>query len=232
MQFNLRPTRKRLRIWRQRVRSWLGNDPNKYLWDCRGVIHVGANVGHEAHEYSDHDLRVLWIEPIPEVYNILLKRIAEFPKQKAIQALVTDVTGKEYEFKIANNGGGSSSILDMGQTRDIWPQVSFEKAIFLRSYTLANLLERNHINIDPYDCLVMDTQGSELLVLKGADALLHRFKFIKTEAADFEAYIGCARVKDISEFLAKHKFKEISRHQMASHPDGGAYLELLFKRTA
>jgi len=215
---------------RQLLRSLLGRDPEAFLWRCRGVIHVGANVGHEAHEYSDHGLRVLWIEPIPSIYEVLQERIAEFPGQSAIRALVTDESGKEYDFKIANNGGGSSSIFEMGKTRDIWPEVTFETSVRMRSQTLSKLMHDNQVDPQLYDCLVMDTQGSELLVLKGAEPLLRHFKYIKTEAADFEAYAGCAKVKDIADFLAERGFREFSRHQTASHPDGGAYFELLFKR--
>lgn len=215
---------------RQRVRCFAGRDPDAYLWGCRGVIHVGANVGHEAHEYGDHGVRVLWIEPIPDVYEALVERIAEFPGQTAIRALVTETTGKDYDFKIANNGGGSSSIFDMEKTSDIWPEVRFERVIRLRSHSLTDLCRDRGVDVSLYDCLVMDTQGSELLVLRGAEPLLRHFKYIKTEAADFEAYAGCAKLKDISDFLAERGFKEFSRHQMASHPDGGAYFELLFKR--
>ena len=41
---------------------------------------------------------------------------------------------------------------------------------------------------------MLDTQGAELLVLKGAAGLLHRFQFIKVEAADFESYANGCRV--------------------------------------
>ena len=41
-----------------------------------------------------------------------------------------------------------------------------------------------------WDALVMDTQEPELLILKGAEPMLSQFKYIKTEAADFESYVG------------------------------------------
>ena len=44
-----------------------------------------------------------------------------------------------------------------------------------------------------YDALVLDTQGSELLVLKGAAGLLPNIKYVQAEVADFESYSGACR---------------------------------------
>lgn len=222
--------RKFARKLRARLRALFGSDEDAFLWRCTGVIHVGANVGHEAQEYEDRGLRVLWIEPIDEVFAKLSARISDFPRQMALQALVTDQDGKEYEFHIANNEGGSSSIYDFAEHKDIWPDVRFERTICLKSTTLPRLCSENRVNIREYDCLVMDTQGSELLVLQGAEPILKQFKFIKTEAADFEAYAGCAKVDAIVAFLRGHGFEEVRRRQFAQKPGGGGYFEILFKR--
>ena len=63
------------------------------------------------------------------------------------------------------------------------------------------MLARERIDRARYDALVMDTQGSELLVLRGAEPVLEHFRFIKTEVPDFEAYAGCAQLDDIERFL-------------------------------
>lgn len=219
-----------LRKLRKRLFAVFGKDEAPFLWDCRGVIHVGANVGHETQDYEDRGLKVLWIEPIAEVFAKLSERIASLPRQRALQALITDASGQEHNFNIASNDGGSSSIFEFAAHKDIWPDVEFERTVRLSSLSLTDLCKRNSIDMCLYDCLIIDTQGSELLVLKGAEPLLRHFKYIKTEAADFEAYAGCAKVKDIADFLCERGFKESSRYEMASHPDGGAYFELLFKR--
>ena len=57
----------------------------------------------------------------------------------------------------------------------------------------------------------MDTQESELLVLKGAESLLSKFKYIKTEATDFKVYKDCCLVEDLKNFLGKYGFKELNR---------------------
>jgi hypothetical protein len=76
----------------------------------------------------------------------------------------------------------------------------------------------------------MDTQGSELSVLRGAEPVLARFKFIKTEVPDFEAYEGCAQLRDIERFVTGHGFTELSRNAFARHPGGGRYYDVVYRR--
>ena len=100
----------------------------------------------------------------------------------------------------------------------------------MRSSTLPTALNTAGIDYAAFDALVLDTQGSELLVLRGAAPILAQFKFVKTEAADFESYKGCATVSEISRFLAEHKFTLRQKVEFATHPAGGRYFDLLFKR--
>jgi len=214
----------------RRLRRLLTPNPDRFLRSARGVVHVGANVGQERELYRRHDLDVLWIEPIPDVFAALAKNIAGMPRQLALRALVTDRDDAEYEFHIANNGGESSSILDLKEHRDIWPTVGFTQTIKLKSNTLATLVEREQIDLSRYDALVMDTQGSELLVLRGAEPLLERFRFVKTEVPDFEAYAGCAKLDEIERFLTGHGFAEIARNWFASRPGGGRYYDVIYAK--
>ena len=214
----------------RRLRRWVGPDPNRFLRSAHGVIHVGANVGQERALYARRGLDVLWIEPIPEVFSTLRANIAAFPRQRALQALVTDRDDHEYEFHVANNAGESSSILGLKEHRDVWPKVAFTASLKLHSVTLPKLLARERVDITRYDTLVMDTQGSELLVLKGAESLLLGFAYIKTEVPDFEAYEGCAQLADLAPFLAARGFAELSRSRFASRAAGGHYYDVVYRR--
>lgn len=213
-----------------RTRTFLRKDHDKFLKNVIGVIHVGANTGQEAALYDNYGLPVVWIEPIPEVFETLKKNVAGFPKQLAIRGLVTDTEDKEYEFNVASNYGASSSILELNLHQDIWPEIQYEKKIKIQSKTLVSLLKDNHIDISKYDTLIMDTQGSELLVLKGAVPVLKNFKYIKTEVPDFESYKGCCQLKDIESFLFNLGYKEYSRHKFIEHPDEGSYYDVVYKR--
>ena len=205
---------------------------DSFLNDVSGVIHVGANSGQEREQYNNLGLRVIWIEPIPEVFSELRRNISNFPNQCAYQELITDVDGKEYQFNISNNSGASSSILEFEKHKDIWPNVDYTTSISLNSITLASLVKKELIDPSDYQALVMDTQGSELLVLQGSIPVLENFKYIKTEVPDFEAYKGCCQLVDIKAFMDKHGYIELSRSKFASREAGGDYFDIVYRRKA
>ena len=151
--------------------------------------------------------------------------------KRAFHALLTDLDNVEYKFNIANNEGASSSIFDLGLHRDIWPEVDYLGNRTLRSTTLATLFQRESLTPTMYPGLVMDVQGAELLVLKGAGAMLGDFKFIKSEAADFESYIGGAKLSDLQNYLTLFGFKEVQRHAFARRPGGGTYWDVVWAKT-
>jgi hypothetical protein len=62
--------------------------------------------------------------------------------------------------------------------------------------------------------------------------MLSQFRFVKAEAADFESYVGCAKLADLSKYLEPLGFMEISREAFASHPDGGQYWDVVWERRA
>lgn len=204
--------------------------PDRFLRDVRGVIHVGANDGGERHVYAKHGLRVLWVEPIPEIFAKLEANIAGFPKQRAVQGLVTDTDGAECELHVADNHGLSSSILDFKEHRAIWPEVHLSHTLKMKTTTLDSLIRKEGIDVNDYDALVMDTQGSELLALRGARQALRRFKYVKAEVADFESYAECCQVKDIESFLAACGYRQSVRVKFAAHPEGGAYYDIVYRR--
>ena len=206
------------------------NNPDRFLKEVSGVVHVGANFGQERKLYSAYGLSVVWIEPIPEVFTKLDSNIRGFKNQQAFQALVTDIDDKEYEFHIANNDGASSSILEFKQHKDVWPSVHYTTTVLLKSITLATLFKKEQIDASNYQALIMDTQGSELLVLRGSLPILDNFKFIKTEVPDFEAYEGCCQLSDINDFMSEHGYKEISRNKFASRAEGGSYFDIVYEK--
>ena len=213
-----------------KINTILGRGTNKYLKNISGVIHVGANTGQERDLYYKHNLNVIWVEPIPTVFNKLKENIKDFKNQKAIKALITNKDNVEYKFNIANNNGASSSILTFKDHKDIWPDVFYEDTILLKSITLEKLIEKEGINCNDYQALVLDTQGSELLVLKGSTSILKHFKYIATEVADFESYKDCCTLADIKVFMDEHNFKEEYRSKFAERKEGGNYYDILFKR--
>ena len=213
------------------MRPLVRGNPNSFLRRVSGVIHVGANLGQERTLYGKYDLNVIWIEPIPDVYHKLKQNLENFPRQQAFQRLITDRDDAEYAFHISNNNGKSSSIFDLELHKEIWPTVSYQESISLKSVTLASFAQEEGVDMSRYDALVLDTQGSELLVLKGAAPLLPYFRYIKAEAADFESYAGCCKVEDIDSLLMRFGFVKRRQDRFASKDGIGSYYDVLYKRT-
>jgi FkbM family methyltransferase len=215
---------------RRYISRRLYGDPNDYLKLCSGVIHVGANTGQERDLYARHKLKVAWIEPIPEQFERLRQNVRSLPDQMAINALIADADGKPCTFHVANNNGLSSSILDLHSHKDIWPDVHYIRDISMKSSTLKTALETWGGDPGQYNALVLDTQGSELLVLQGAKEIVRQFRFIKTEAADFESYRNCATVDQLCSYLKSFGFLVKRKDRFAKRTSGGAYYDILFER--
>jgi 2-O-methyltransferase len=202
-----------------------------FLPEARGVVHIGANYGQERDLYAKHKLNVLWVECIPEVFQKLAENIRSYRRQKAVQCLLTDRDNQEYSFYLSSNeGAASSSIFDFAKHKEIWPDVHMTSVVKLRSRTLSTMLKKEGIAIEDYDALVMDTQGSELLILKGARELLPRFKFVKTEVADFESYKGGCVLSEMDAFMTEQGFCKAMSTIFASGEGVGSYHEAVYSR--
>ena len=185
---------------------------NLYLQDVSGVIHVGAHTGQERRHYAHYDVDVVWVEPIPAVFKELCENIQSYPKQKAYRYLITDKDNDRHTFNVTSNDGASSSIYKMGKDfLENHPTIYFTETIPMYSMTLPTMLNLEGIDARKYDALVLDTQGAELLVLKGAEQLLHLFEFIRAEATDYDLYKGCCQLQELEDFLHAHGFEEECR---------------------
>jgi len=212
-----------------RLRPGLRAD-HRYLWKSHGIIHVGANAGQERDLYAAFGLYVMWIEPIPEVFEALRLYISEFPKQRAYKYLVADDDEKEYHLYVADNGGASSSILGLAKHTKMYPQVAYQGAITVRGRTLSSILTAEQVDVRQFDAMVLDTQGSELKILKGAASLLPKFKFVKVEVPDFESYKECCQIDELSSFMTSHGFRERNRHLITHTPGVGTYFDVVYER--
>jgi FkbM family methyltransferase len=204
-------------------------EPDSFLASCRHVVHVGANAGQERDIYESHRLSVTWVEPIPTVFDQLEANIGSYPNQTAVRALVADRAGVPTTLNISSNSGASSSIFGFALHKDIWPHVDFVDTITMKTETLDHLVAEKIIR-SPIDALIIDTQGAELLVLKGAAGVLQQVRYVKAEAADFESYSGGATAAEIEKFMNEHSFRLVRKTKFAQHPTAGAYYDLLFER--
>jgi FkbM family methyltransferase len=205
---------------------WTPGEMDHALANSRALIHVGANEGQERYIYESMGLEVLWVEPVPAVFARLAHNIRGLRKQRATNALLSDTPGRKLMLHISNNGGQSSSIFELAEHKAIWPEVHYVDRIECASTTLDEL---SPILPSP-DALVLDTQGSELMVLAGGERTLSQVCTIKTEAADFKAYDGGCTDAEIVAFLEARGFELADRRCFAQHPAGGRYFDLVFRK--
>jgi len=173
----------------------------------KGVIHVGANIGQERDLYSD--LNVLWIEPIPDVFNQLVNNIKSYPSQTALNYLISDVDDKQFDFNVCNNSERSSFLQF---TEHHYKDFNFQhtETITLNSIRMDTLIKKHNINLNDYDALVTDCQGADYFVLKSFGKLLNHFSYIKSEVMISEIYKGLVKEEEINNLLTSASFELIS----------------------
>jgi len=196
----------------------------------KGIIHVGANLGQERDDYASYGLNVLWIEPTPWLFEQLKSRISSHPNQYAVEYLVLDKDGEIIKLHVANDEGQSSSVMDFALHKEVYPSIHFIRDIEIKSHKLDTIIDIEHINLADYDGLVLDTEGSELLILKGAQRVLRNVRMVKVEVADFEWYAGCPKPEQIAEFLGAYGLREWIRVPFAYHRAGGRVYDIIYLR--
>lgn len=135
--------------------------------------------------------------------------------------------GREYILHVSD----ASSILHFAEHRKLHPDIHHTSDLHITSTTLAHLIDEQKIDIENYGAIVLDTQGSELLVFKGALPLLSKLRYIKTEVADFEAYAGCCQVPDLTEFMTEHGFQLLHKAPFVRRDGIGTYYVVVFQRS-
>lgn len=178
----------------------------------RGILHVGA---HECEErliylntYGLDDSKVIWIDAILEKVNLMKSK---FNSLQIYNECVSNVDNEEVEFIITNNYQ-SSSLLELKTHKIRHPSIIETNRIKMKTKKLKTFILENNIDINNYNFLNLDLQGSELLALKGLEELLEKIDYIYTEVNTEELYKNCALITDIDEYLKFYGFERIITH--------------------
>ena len=180
------------------------------------VVHIGAHTGIEAESYSRFGKKVYWFEGNPRIFSSLEANIFPFQGQKAFLALLGSENDKAVQFNIASNDGHSSSVLQFGKDMN-HEGLKMVDSLELKISRLDSLVASQDILVDSH--WVVDVQGLELQVLKGAGKLIDFAYSMEIEVSTKEEYVGGAQYQEIYEFMKEKGFTPLWEPKSHSHED-------------
>jgi FkbM family methyltransferase len=193
----------------------------KHNLQIKKILHVGAHKAEEAKTYFDNGCEeVIWVEANPSLVSYLNNTLSK-DKNKVFEAVISDTDGDEVDFIVTNNGQ-SSSILELGIHKNLFPSVRQSETISQKTKTIGTLFDENNLNFKEIDFINLDIQGAELLALKGVGDSFHNVSAILTEINTDYVYKDCALVGEIDEYLADFNFKRVETVMWSDHPWGDA----------
>lgn len=185
----------------------------QYLQRSKGILHLGAHLGHEAESYAELNKPVVWVEALPHIHARLAAKLEKYPGQQALCSLLGDRNGVQKTFYISNNAEGvSSSMFQFGDygsgDKSLWPELNLAmvNSITLPMIRLDTLLQSNSIDSTKYDFWIVDLQGAELLALQGAGDLLRNCRALYVEVSTVEIYQGGVLWPQLQRWLADAGF--------------------------
>ena len=193
----------------------------KYNLDIKNILHIGAHNAEEIGDYLEIGVeQIHWVEANKELASHLDK-ILNPNFNKVSTAVVSEKDDEEVVFKIANNSA-SSSILDLGEHKQLFPSVHYIAEETRKTTTIDKLMEDTNL-VGTVDFINIDIQGAELLALKGATKTLENTKSIYLEINDSHVYANCALTHEIDDYLSSFGFKRVEKELWQSHPWGDAF---------
>jgi len=182
---------------------------NKLNVKCKGVIHLGAHKAEELKLYKNLNIKnVILYEANTKLINYLkIKSIAfNFLFKMNIKVINKVIYNKERACKLnITSSSQSNSILNLKLHKKYYPKIVKKKEILVEGNTLDNEFLIFY-NIENYNILNMDIQGSELLALQGAKTILDKLDIIYTEVNYCYMYENCALIEELDSFLKKYNF--------------------------
>ena len=190
-------------------KSYTNQKPNLKLLEClhsaKGIFHLGGHRGTEAAIYNWLHKKTLWIEANPKMFSQLKNNISKYVNQKAFNILLFQLDDEVIKFYISNNDGASSSIYEFGSESEK-QNLEMIDSINLKTKKIDTFFFENDIDSFEYDFWVIDLQGAELSVLKGAENSLKNCNYIYVEISKGDYYKNGTQWQEINSFLKKFNF--------------------------
>lgn len=171
----------------------------EYNLKITGVCQVGAHEGQEIEMFKELGIKQgKFFEPCKEAFYKLLKH--KIPGYQFYQTALGSESGLYLMInKTKVNEGQSNSLLKPKIHLDYYPDITFDET------EEVGVNKLDWFTFPVCNLLVMDVQGYELEVLKGATETLKGIDYIYTEVNREELYEGCVMVDELDNFLSDFK---------------------------
>lgn len=196
----------------------------KHRMQITGVIHVGAHYGQEYHDYAALGIKpILFIEPCNKAFQVLQETFGDNPDVVLFQS----ACGSEFSIGTMNveqaNQGMSNSLLKPAKHLEQYPSITFTETEEVEVRKLDEIVA--HLAPFNGNLLVMDVQGYELEVLRGAlGTLATMIHYIYCEVNRDEVYEGCAKVWELDTFLGEFGFTRVETSWAGGTWGDGLYI--------
>ncbi|WP_162901496.1 FkbM family methyltransferase [Breoghania sp. L-A4] len=188
-----------------------------------GLIHVGANEGQELQTYLDAGIRhIKLFEPLKDPFERLLAVIAKINDNSMIEAynVALGAEEKTSQMFVADNAGASSSLLEPMENQRVWKKIHFDATETVDIAPLSHYRSAD----DPHNMLLLDVQGYELEVLRGAADMIGGFDYVISELNREKSYKGSAGVADIDQFMTEHGFRRMETYWLSRYWGDALYV--------
>jgi FkbM family methyltransferase len=190
----------------------------KYQINVSGIIHIGAHYGTEVSDYVNFGIdNIVLFEPLEKNFDILKENIKDLNADIDAYCCALGNDNKKIIMNISSNEAQSSSILSPKVHLTAHPEVIFDGTEEVQMRKLDDF-DFNNCNM-----LVIDVQGYELEVLKGATKTLNDIKYIYCEVNRDEVYENNAYIEDIDKFLLLHRFNRVETQWYYTEVWGDAF---------
>lgn len=146
-------------------------------------------------------LRHIYVfEPQPGPLEALRQLARSDARLRVFPFAVSDTDGVAM-FNVSSNDGESSSLLNLGSHRELFPHVTMQSSFEVQTRRLDSVLTEH--GLEAPDFMIIDVQGAEYMVLKSfPPALLDRARLIYSEVSTEAVYESSRVMADVESLLA------------------------------
>lgn len=175
----------------------------KYKLKITGLLQVGAHFAEEHNDFLKHGVnKFVYVEPAKDASSYLVNKFEGDDSVWIFKFAAGASDFKTEMFVEKDNQGQSNSLLPPKEHLIQHPSIRFTEKEEIEVHPL------NQIYPVTVNCnfLMVDTQGYELEVLKGATQIIPNLDYIYLEVNRTQVYEGCPHVDEIDSFLAPFGF--------------------------